>query len=139
MKRYCDQEHITFTRGRVGRKNDNPFIEEKNWTAIRRSVGYGRYDTPKQVAQLNAFYAVHRLYFNHCIPITKLVKTERRGSRLKKIYDKPKTPYQRVLDAPEMSAQVKAKVRREHAQLDVVVLKQEWNRRLAELKPTPQW
>lgn len=139
LKRYCDQEHITFTRARVGRKNDNPFIEEKNWTAIRRSVGYARYDTAKQVAQLNAFYEVHRLYFNHFIPITKLLKTERHGSRLKKIYDKPKTPYQRVLDAPEVRAPVKAKLRREHAALDVVVLKQEWNRRLAELKPTPQW
>lgn len=139
LNRYCDQEHITFTRARVGRKNDNAFIEEKNWTAIRRSVGYSRYDTPKQVAQLNAFYEVHRLYFNHFIPVTKLVKTERRGSRLKKIYDKPKTPYQRVLDSPDASEPVKAKLRREHATLDVVMLKQEWNRRLAELKPTPQW
>lgn len=139
LKRYCDQEQITFTRARVGRKNDNPFIEEKNWTAIRRSVGYSRYATPKQVAQLNAFYEVHRLYFNHFIPITKLLKTERHGSRLKKIYDKPKTPYQRVLDAPEVSEPVKAKLRQEHALLDVVVLKREWHRRLAELKPTPQW
>lgn len=139
LKRYCDQEHITFTRGRVGRKNDNPFIEEKNWSTIRRSVGYGRYDTPNQVAQLNAFYKVHRLYFNHFIPITKLVKTERHGSRLKKIYDTPKTPYQRVLDAPEVSDTVKHKLRREHAKLDVVVLKREWNRQLAALKPTPQW
>jgi hypothetical protein len=139
LKRYCDTEKITFTRGRVGRKNDNPFIEEKNWSAIRRSVGYGRYDTRQQVTQLNAFYEIHRLYFNHFIPLTKLVKTERKGSRVKKIYDKPKTPYQRVLDAPEVSASVKAKLRREHAKLDVFRLKQEWNGRLAELKPTRQW
>lgn len=138
LKRYCDQAHITFTRGRVGRKNDNAFIEEKNWSIIRRSVGYARYDTPKQVAQLNAFYEGHRLYFNHFIPITKLVKTERHGSRVTKIY-KPQTPYQRFLDAPEVSETVKAKLRHEHAKLDVVELKQEWNRRLAELKPTPQW
>lgn len=139
LKRYCDQEQLTFTRGRVGRKNDNAFIEEKNWSTIRRSVGYARYDTPKQVAQLNAFYAVHRLYLNHFLPITKLVKTERHGRRVKKSYDQPKTPYQRVLDSPDVSEQGKAKLRREHATLDVVLLKQEWNRRLAALKPTAQW
>ena len=137
--RYCIQEQLTFTRGRVGRKNDNPFVEEKNWSAIRRSVGYGRFDTPKQLAHLNAFYEVHRLYFNHFIPVTKLIATERRGSRLTKKYDALKTPYQRVLDAPEVSAKAKAKLRREHARLDVVVLKAEWNTRLNDLKPTPQW
>jgi hypothetical protein len=54
LQRYCEQGQLTCMRGRVGHKNDNPFIEEKNWSAIRRSVGYRRYDTPKQVAQLNA-------------------------------------------------------------------------------------
>jgi hypothetical protein len=102
-------------------------------------VGYGRYDTPTQVRQLKAFYAVHRLYFNHFLPVTKLIETQRQGSRLKKIYDKPKTPYQRELDAPEVSDAAKAKLRREHAQLDLVALKQEWDRRLTALKPTPQW
>lgn len=139
LQRYCEQEQLTFTRGRVGRKNDNPFIEQKNWSAIRRSVGYGRYDTPQQVAQLNAFYEVHHQYFNHFIPLTKLVKTERHGSRVKKIYDQPKTPYQRVLDSPDVSEACKQKLRREHAELDVVQIKQEWDRRLAALKPTPQW
>lgn len=137
--RYCVQEHLTFTRGRVGRKNDNPFIEEKNWSAIRRSVGYGRFDTPKQLAHLNAFYKLHRLYFNHFIPVTKLVATERHGSRLKKKYDELKTPYQRVLEAPEVSDAAKATLQREHARLDLVVLKAEWNKRLNALQPTPQW
>lgn len=139
LKRYCAQEQITFTRGRVGRKNNNAFVEEKNWSAVRRLVGYARYDTPKQVAQLNALYRVYCLYFNHFLPMTKLVKTERRGSRVKKIYDAPKTPYQRVLDAPEVSDTVKTKLRREHAKLDVVVLKRRVDELLADLKPTRQW
>lgn len=82
---------------------------------------------------------MHRLFFNHFIPLTKLIKTERHGSRIKKSYDKPKTPYQRVLDAPEVSEPVKAALRREHAKLDVFLLKEEWNCRVAALKPTAQW
>ncbi len=139
LYRYCVQEELTFTRGRVGRKNDNPFVEQKNWSAIRRSVGYGRYDTPNQLQCLNAFYEVHRLYLNHFLPVTKLVVTQRQGRRLKKKYDALQTPYQRVLDAPELSAKAKAKLRREHTRLDLVALKREWNKRLNVLKPTPQW
>ena len=139
LKRFCEREHITFTRARVGRKNDNAFVEEKNWSVVRRLVGYARYDTPKQVAHLNALYAVYGLYFNHFLPVTKLVQTERHGSRLKKIYDQPKTPYQRVLDAPEVSDASKTMLRRVHAQLDVVVLKRQVDELLAQLKPTRQW
>ena len=139
LYRYCVHEQLTFTRSRAGRKNDQAFVEEKNWSAVRRLVGYGRYDTPKQVAQLNALYRVYRLYFNHFLPVTKLLKTEHHGSHVKKIYDAPKTPYQRVLDSPDVSKQVKAKLCREHAQLDVVKLKQEIDRLLTALKPTRQW
>jgi hypothetical protein len=139
LQRYSEQEQLTFTRGRVGRKNDNPFVEEKNWSVVRRLVGYGRYDTPKQVAQLNALYQVYRWYFNHFLPVTKLLQTEHHGSRVRKIYDAPKTPYQRVLDSPDVSDEVKAKLRREHAKLDVVHLKHQLDQRLAELKPTRQW
>ena len=139
LVRYCDQEQLTFTRGRSGRKNDNPFVEEKNWSAVRRLVGYGRYNTPKQVAQLNALYKVHRLYFNHFLPLTKVVRTEHRGSRVKKIYDAPQTPYQRVLDSPQVGEPAKARLRREHVKLDVVQLKRELDQCLAELKPTPRW
>lgn len=139
LKRYCETETLTFTRGRVGRKNDNAFVEEKNWSVVRRLVGYVRYDTPKQVAQLNALYRVYCLYFNHFLPVTKLVKTERHGSRVKKIYDEPKTPYQRVLDAPDVSEDVKTKLRRAHAKLDVAVLKRQVDELLAALKPTRQW
>lgn len=139
LKRYCEREQITFTRGRVGRKNDNAFVEEKNWSVVRRLVGYARYDTPTQVAQLNALYRMYCVYFNHFLPVTKLLKTERQGSRVKKIYDAPKTPYQRVLDAPEVSDATKAKLRRAHAKLDVVVLKRQVDELLAALKPTRQW
>ena len=139
LLRYCVQEQITFTRGRGGHKNDNPFVEEKNWSAVRRLVGYVRYDTPKQVAQLNILYRVYHLFFNHFVPLTKLQRTEYHGSRVKKVYDAPKTPYQRVLDSPLVSRDAKAKLRREHARLDVVQVKRNLDECLVELKPTRRW
>lgn len=123
--RYCDQERLTFTRGRAGRKNDNPYLEQKNWSVIRRLVGYGRFDTPAHVKQLNELYAVYRCYINHFLPVTKLQTKVREASRVKKIYDAPKTPYQRVLDSTEVSLSVKAKLRAEHVTLDVVKLKKQ--------------
>lgn len=123
--RYCEQEHLTFTRGRAGRKNDNPYVEGKNGSVVRRLAGYGRFDTLRQVNQLNELYAVYRLYVNHFLPVSKLQQKVREGSRVKKIYDAPKTPYQRVLDSADVSASVKAQLRAEHATLDVVKLKRQ--------------
>ena len=61
LYRYSIQEEITFTRGRAGKKNDNPYVEEKNDSVVRRWVGYGRYDSHEQVAVLNELYEVLRL------------------------------------------------------------------------------
>jgi hypothetical protein len=139
LVRYCTDEHLTFTRGRVGRKNDNPFVEQKNWSVVRRLVGYGRYDTQRQVNQLNALYALYRLYVNHFLPVQKLVAKVREGSKIKKIYDDPKTPYQRVLDSDQVSKEAKRKLRAIHAKLDVVELKQRLDELLERLNPSPQW
>jgi hypothetical protein len=123
--RYCSHERLTFTRGRVGRKNDNAFVEQKNWSVVRRLVGYDRYDTPKQVKQLNRLYEVYRLYVNFFLPVTKLIRKERQGNRVIKVYDTPRTPYQRVLDSPDVPEAVKQELRRQYATLDLVTLKQE--------------
>ncbi len=139
LVRYCDNENITFTRGRAGRKNDNPYVEQKNWSVIRRLVGYGRFDTQRQVNQLNALYAVYRLYVNHFLPVTKLVAKVRERSKVKKVYDDPKTPYQRVLDSPTVSEQAKRKLRALHAKLDVVELKRRIDEMSDALTPSKQW
>lgn len=134
--RYCEHERLTFTRGRVGRKNDNPFVEQKNWSVTRRLVGYDRYDTPRQVRQLNALYELTHLYTNHFLPVTKLVSKRREGSRVIKVFDVPKTPYQRVLDSPEVTPKHKAALKVAHAKLDVVQLKQQIDAALVALKPS---
>jgi hypothetical protein len=137
--RYCDAEKITFTRGRTGHKNDNPYVEQKNWSVVRRLVGYARYDTSRQVNQLNALYAVARLYLNHFVPVQKLVSKERRGHKTRKVFDAYKTPYQRVLDSPLVSEKAKRKLRAIHATLDIVVLKRQMDDLLDALIPSKQW
>ncbi len=139
LVRYCTEAQLTFTRGRVGRKNDNPFVEQKNWSVVRRLVGYGRYETQQQVNQLNALYAIYRLYVNHFLPVQKLVTKVREGSRVKKIYDAPKTPYQRVLDSDQVSNEAKRRLRAIHAKLNVVELRRHLDELLEPLNPSKQW
>ncbi len=135
--RYCEREQITFTRSRAGRKNDNCYVEQKNWSVVRRIVGYGRYDTVRQVALLNRLYGYYRLYVNFFLPVMKLQEKVRDGSRTRRIYDAPQTPYERALASPHVSAQDKAKLRQTYAALDVVVLRREIDALLEELHPTP--
>jgi hypothetical protein len=61
---YCREEKINFTRSRPARKNDNCFVEQKNWSVVRRAVGYARYDTDEQLEMLNEIYHHLRLYTN---------------------------------------------------------------------------
>ena len=93
LLRYCQDEHITFTRSRAYRKNDNCYIEQKNYTVVRRAVGYARYDTPQQLRVLNELYGYLRLYTNYFQPVMKLISKQRQGAKVKKKYDEPRTPY----------------------------------------------
>lgn len=139
LLRYCHTEQITFTRTREGHKNDNAHIEQKNGSVIRRLVGDARFDTQRQVAQLNALYDVYRLYVNHFLPVMKLVAKVRESGKLKKRYDEPKTPYQRVLDSPHVSDEAKGKLRAIHAKLDIVQLKRQLDEMLNALAPSMAW
>src|SRR3989337_2922424 len=100
LYRYCLKEEITFTRARAYRKNDNCYVEQKNWSVVRRALGYLRHDTQQDLEIINQLYAYLRLYTNYFQPVMKLIEKTRIGSRIKKRYDKPKTPYQRVLESP---------------------------------------
>lgn len=135
--RYCIAEKITFTRGRPGRKNDNAFVEQKNDSVVRNWVGYGRYDTQSQVDILNELYDVLRLYTNFFLPVQKLLKKERIGSKIRKIHDKARTPYQRILEADDVAEEIKNKLRRQYRTLNLVQLKRQVDEILRRLKPTP--
>ncbi len=136
LYRYSIQEKITFTRGRAGKKNDNAFVEEKNDSVVRRWVGYGRYDTWEQVNILNELYDVLRLYTNFFLPVMKLKEKVRVGSKVIKRYDKPTTPYQRILNTEDVSKDVKDRLRKQYKTLNLVLLKRKIDEILKRLKPT---
>ena len=93
---YCRAHDIQFTRGRPYQKNDNAHIEQKNWTHVRKLMGYVRYDSDAALAAMNAVYADLRLLQNLCLPSVTLQRKERVGARLRRYYDAPQTPFERV-------------------------------------------
>ena len=122
LYRYCRARAIQFTRGRPYKKDDNAHIEQKNWTHVRKLVGYDRYDSPAALAALNALYADLRLLQNLWLPSVKLVKKTRVGSRLRRIYGSPETPLDRVRACPTADAAKVAALTRLHATLDPFAL-----------------
>jgi hypothetical protein len=88
---------VFMTRSRPYKKDDNAHIEQKNWTHVRRLLGYQRYDSPTALEALNNLYGQElRLFQNLFLPSVKLQRKIRVGSKLKRIYDSPQTPFQRV-------------------------------------------
>ena len=94
---WCLRQKISLTRGRSYRKNDQAYVEQRNWLAVRRHVGHDRYNSKAAYAAFQQLYVLVRLHLNFFRPVRKLVAKERQGAKLIKRYDQPKTPYQRLL------------------------------------------
>ena len=97
LKRWCEQKGIQLTRGRPYKKDDNAHIEQKNWTHVRKLLGWERYDRHEAVEAINDLYRHElRLWLNLFLPSVKLVKKVRVGSKVRRVYDGPRTPFERV-------------------------------------------
>lgn len=94
---YCRRNDITFTRSRSYKKNDSCHVEQKNWTVVRRVIGYDRFSSRAAFEVLESVYTLLRLYVNFFQPVSKLVKKSRQGAKVHKVYDTAQTPYQRLL------------------------------------------
>lgn len=95
---YCQKQGIQFTRGRPYKKDDNAHIEQKNWTHVRRIFGWDRYDNQAVRQAMNDLYAHPlRLMMNLYQPSVKLCRKERVGTRLRRRYDAPQTPLDRLI------------------------------------------
>lgn len=122
---------INMVRRRPYKKNDNAHVEQKNWTHVRRLFGYDRYENEVLIPLMNEIY---RAYWNpiqnYFIPNMKLVSKERIGGRVKKKYDVPKTPAQRLLLNDYISTAQKAKIRETFESKNPIYLKQEMDKKL---------
>jgi hypothetical protein len=117
--RYCRSRAIQFTRGRPYKKDDNAHIEQKNWTHVRRILGYLRYDSEAAREAINDLYRNElRLFQNLFLPSVKLAKKERVGSRLRRHYEAPQTPWQRVVASPVAEPEREAELRQQRERLD---------------------
>ncbi len=119
LKGWCDQRHIQLTRGRPYKKDDNAHIEQKNWTHVRKLLAWDRYDTHEAVAAMNDLYGQElRLWLNLFLPSVKLVKKVRVGSRVRRVYDAARTPFERVRECVQADPEKVAKLEELRKRLD---------------------
>jgi hypothetical protein len=131
---WCSERHIQFTRGRPYRKNDNCFVEQKNGDVVRKTVGYFRYETAAEQAALAEVYRCLcplNNYFYPSIKITGKIRLE--NGKYRKVYDKPKTPYERLLESADVGEEEKEELRRRARLYNPVRLKIEMDKARNEL------
>ena len=136
MVRYCERNNLYFTRSRPDRKNDNAYVEQKNYTHVREWLGYGRFDVPEQLAAINNLYRNElRLYNNFFLPVMKIVSKEKiNNSVCRKKYDIAKTPYQRLMESKQISDEQKQKLCSLYLTLNPVQLKKRIDEKIKVIK-----
>lgn len=120
--RYCRRRGIRMSRSRPYKKNDNAWVEQRNWTHVRKVVGYQRFDTTAQLRALRELYEWLRLYKNFFQPTMKLVSKERIGGKTHRRYDVPRTPYQRLLESGQLNRRAEKQLRAQYERLNVAQL-----------------
>jgi len=119
LKSWCERKQIQLTRGRPYKKDDNAHIEQKNWTHVRKLLGWDRYDTHEAVEAINHLYRNElRLWLNLYLPSVKLLKKVRVGSKVRRVYDGPRTPFERVKACPQADRERVAKLEELRKSLD---------------------
>lgn len=129
--RYCRQHQIQFTRGRPYKKDDNAHIEQKNWTHVRKLLGWDRYATAEALTLINQFYREDlRLMMNLFQPSVKLQRRVRVGSRVRRLYDPPRTPLDRALASDSTDRQQLQRLLALRQRLDPFALAERIDQRL---------
>jgi hypothetical protein len=138
---WCLRQKISLTRGRSYRKNDQAYVEQKNWLNVRRQVGHDRYNSKAAYAAFQQLYALVRLHVNFFRPVRKLVAKERQGAKLIKRYDQPMTPYQRLLASGALDDAARQALERQFLSLNPAELQRRTDLTLRHLWSTAahQW
>jgi len=125
---------VQFTRSRPYHKDDNAHVEQKNWTHVRQWFGYHRLENQKIVLLMNKLYTAEwRLFHNFFCSSVKLIEKKRVASKTIKRYDVPKTPYQRVLESPDVSNVQKQAIKEQFEGLNPFRLRKAMEKKLQEI------
>ncbi len=125
LKGFCDERGIELTRSRANKKNDNFGVEERNGHVVRKFFGYPRLERKDLLDDFNILADKICLFVNHFKPVKRTIEKTKVNSKYERKFDKAKTPYQRVLEHPSISKEIKDKLRQEHESLDILSLKRE--------------
>ena len=119
LQAWCDDQQIQRTRGRPYKKDANAHVEQKNWTHVRKLLGWDRYDSQRAVQAMNDLYRHElRLWLNLFLPSGKLAEKIRVGSKLRRVYHAPQTPFERVLACSQADPARVAELQRLRDSLD---------------------
>lgn len=126
---WCADRTIFMTRARAHTSNDNAHVEQKNGDIVRKSAFRYRYDTAEELELLNELWGYVNLRKNLFLPTKKTNgwRTTKAG-RNTRTYDKPRTPYQRVLDSDVLTAEQARRLARLHAETNPAELTRGINR-----------
>ena len=129
---YTQKKGLGFSRSRPYKKNDNCLVEQKNWTHVRKFIGYSRYDSLEELNILNDIYRNElRLFKNYFQPVIKLILKERVKGRIHRKYDKARTPYHRIMESKEVPEKKKQELKIIYESLNPAQLKRDFDRKLS--------
>ena len=125
---------VEWTRSRAYKKNDQAHVEQKNFTHVRQLLGYGRFGDLELRDQVNELYEKAWLPLrNHFTPVMKLIEKQRIGSKVRKKYDTPATPCDRLLACAKVSEATKTQLRAARTELDPMDLAADLEARLGRI------
>jgi len=131
---WCRNNRIPFTRSRSSKKNDNCFVEQKNGAVVRVYVGYDRLEGLEEQALLAAVYQPLAPLLNFFMPTQKLKSKTRVGSKEIKVYDEPKSPFQRLIESPKTPVEIKKLLLSQIALYNPVELQHNVNKAIIRLR-----
>lgn len=122
---------ISFVRRRPYKKNDNAHVEQKNFTHVRNLFGYERLADEYMVNLMNDIYKNYWCPLkNFYTPAMKLKKKTRIGAKIKKEYDKAKTPYQRLMESGQLTLKQQVELANRKSKLNPFKLRKEMDEKL---------
>ncbi len=126
---------LHFTRSRPYKSNDNAHVEQKNFTHVREIFGYERYDREELIFVMNDIYKNYfNVLYNYFIPQHKCIKVKRVGAKYRRTFDKPKTPYQRLLESGTLSLYEKEELIATFSSLNPIELRKDLSFQLKRFK-----